>query len=465
MMKKYDAIVIGSGGGTKLVRPAADLGLKVAIIDKGPLGGTCLNRGCIPSKMLIHTADVATIINEADRFNLNVSDKPTVDFAALVKRVNETIEKDSQSIHPVYEKHPNIDLYECEAKFIDDKVLQVGNETLTADKIFIACGTRPQIPNIDGLKGTPFMTSEEALKNTKQPKKLLVIGAGYIATELGYFFGALGTDVHFVVRSELLRREDKDVRKAFATSFKKRFSVHEGLTPKEVKHTNSTFSLTCEDKNGKETALDGDGLLIVTGVTPWTDALGIENTKIELDEKGYIKVDDGLKTSVDGVYALGDCIGRYLFRHSVNFEGEYLFKTLYKNKEPQPIRYPPMPHAVFSHPQIGGVGLTEDECIEKKIDYIVGFNDYKDSAMGMALRSEEGFAKLIFEKKSKKLIGAHIIGEEASNMIHMLIGPMTMGATLDDLLKMIYIHPALPEVVRNAARKANEEFKQSGQAV
>ncbi|MCP5492781.1 MAG: dihydrolipoyl dehydrogenase [Chlamydiales bacterium] len=447
-MKKYDVIVVGTGGGTKLVRPVADMGLKVAVIEKDRPGGTCLNRGCIPSKMLIHPADVATVMREADRFNIKGVD-PVVDFAALVERVDKTIDHESASIPFVYEKHPNIDYIPHEARFVKDRVLEVNGEQITADRIFLGVGARPDIPDIEGLKGTPFMTSNEALREKKQPKKLLVLGAGYIACELGYFYGALGTEVHFIVRSTLLRKQDKDIREAFTQSFKKRFSVHEGLVPDKVEYEDGIFKVIC----GK-TVLEGDALLVVTGVKPWTDCLGIENTSINLDENGYIVVDDYLRTSCKGVWALGDCIGRYLFRHAVNFEGEYLFSTLFKDKVDEPICYPPMPSAVFSHPQIGSVGHTEDACIEKGIDYFVGMNKYADSAMGMALCSDEGFVKLIFEKGSQKLIGAHILGEEASNMIHMLIYAMTFGARLSDLLKMIYIHPALPEVVRNAARKA-----------
>ncbi|MCB1117958.1 MAG: dihydrolipoyl dehydrogenase, partial [Chlamydiia bacterium] len=409
-MKKYDVIVVGTGGGTKLVRPVADMGLKVAVIEKDRPGGTCLNRGCIPSKMLIHPADVATVMREADRFNIKGVD-PVVDFAALIDRVDKTIDQESASIPPVYEKHPNIDYIPHEARFVKDRVLEVNGEQITADRIFLGVGARPDIPDIEGLEGTPFMTSNEALREKKQPKKLLVLGAGYIACELGYFYGALGTEVHFIVRSTLLRKQDKDIREAFAQSFKKRFSVHEGLVPDKVEYEDGIFKVIC----GK-TVLEGDALLVVTGVKPWTDCLGIENTSINLDENGYIVVDDHLQTSCSGVWALGDCIGRYLFRHAVNFEGEYLFSTLFKDKVDEPICYPPMPSAVFSHPQIGSVGHTEDACIEKGIDYFVGMNKYADSAMGMALCSDEGFVKLIFERGSQKLIGAHILGEEASNM-------------------------------------------------
>jgi dihydrolipoamide dehydrogenase len=161
-----------------------------------------------------------------------------------------------------------------------------------------------------------------------------------------------------------------------------------------------------------------------------------------------------LETNVDGVYALGDCVGNYYFRHSVNFEGEYLFDRLFGAKPRSPIVYPPVPYAVFTHPQVAGVGKTEDDLKKEGVDYFAGVNPYKSSAMGMALLSESGFCKLLFDRKTKRLLGAHIIGDEASNMIHMPIAYMNMNATLDDMLRTIYIHPALPEIVRNTARKA-----------
>jgi len=187
--------------------------------------------------------------------------------------------------------------------------------------------------------------------------------------------------------------------------------------------------------------------------------LGLENTDIALSEKGFIEVDDFLETTVPGIYSFGDAIGHKLFRHTANYEGEYLFRQLYKGETKTPIDYSPVPHAVFSHPQIGSVGKNEQELQTEGIDYVKGVNPYSASAMGMALRSQEGFCKLLFDKKTKKLLGGHIIGEEASNMIHTVSAFMNMGATLDDMLRTIYIHPALPEVVRNAARKANELYK------
>lgn len=455
-MKHFDCIVIGSGGGSKLVRPVSNLGYNVAVIERDQLGGTCLNHGCIPSKMLIHAADVASTIMDSYRFDITVDGSLHVDFPSLMERVNSTINKDSRSIEPLYEKDPNVTLYRGSASFVDSDVLEVNGEKITADRFFLATGAEPNIPDIPGLAETPYITYFEALKLKKQPERMIVLGGGYIAVELGYFYGALGTDVSFVVRSHMLRNEDHDVKGAFQQAFSERFPVYTGVTPDRVEYRNNEFTVALSDG----TVLQADALFVATGVKPSTFAMGLEHTGVQTDEKGFIKVDEYLRTTDSNKWAFGDCIGRNLFRHSANFEGEYLFSSLFLEEAPQPIKYPSVPHAVFSNPQIGSVGKTEEELNEAGVPYVVGFNPYKKSAMGMALRSEHGFAKLLFHKETKVLLGAHIIGDEASNMVHMLIAFMYKKATLDDLLGMIYIHPALPEIVRNAARNARSAFRE-----
>ncbi|HLD70246.1 MAG TPA: dihydrolipoyl dehydrogenase, partial [Candidatus Omnitrophota bacterium] len=420
-MKKYDVIVIGSGGGAKIVSPTAKLGLKVAVLEKDALGGTCLNRGCIPSKMLIHPADVALQIREAHKFNIDVDPAFTVDFTSLIRRISNTVDEDSHKISVGYGKNPNIDFYHCEGKFAADKVIAVDGQEITADKIFIAVGARPQIPDIPGLAGTPFMTSTEALRNTTLPKKLIVLGGGYIAVELGHAYGALGTEVHFIVRSKLLRQEDNQVSEEFSKVFSKHHSIHFGFKVVNVEYRNNRFTLTCRNPSGQEEKISSDALLAATGVVPNTDSLGLKNTEVQLDERGFVKVNEYLETNVAGIYSLGDCLGRYLYRHSVNFEGEYLMRTVFVQKSRESIRYPPMPHAIFTHPQVAGVGKTEEELKKEGVDYVVGLNSYAQSAMGMALRSDHGFVKILIERKTRRILGAHIVGAEASNMIHMLI--------------------------------------------
>ena len=458
--KHYDTIVIGSGGGLVIAVAAAQLGLKTALIEKEKMGGTCLNRGCIPSKMLIYPAEVTEYLAGAEKFGIRTSKKYTAGFKSIITRISRTIASESKSIDP---RGKNLEVHRHTARFVKDKVLLVGGNYISADRIFIAAGARPQIPTIKGLEGTPYMTSTEALRNTRLPKKMIVIGGGYIAAELGYAYRALGSDVHFLVRSGLLGREDKDIRSEFTRVFTKHHHVHLGWNPVHISYNNKTFSVVME-KGRKKKTLSGDALLVATGVVPNSDFLGLDKTNIKLTKNGFIETNSFLETSVPGVYALGDIAGKYLFRHSVNFEAEHLIQTLLVDKKKRPVDYGPMPHAIFTHPQIANLGVTEDQLLEqgKQLgrDYVVGLSRYAECAMGAARRSDHGFVKLIAESKTGRLLGCHIIGEEASDMIHLVIAVMYVkrDATVHDLLNIVYIHPALPEVVRNAARAVEEQL-------
>ncbi|PJZ55073.1 dihydrolipoyl dehydrogenase [Leptospira adleri] len=454
-MKQYDIIVIGTGGGTKLVTPPSKLGYKVAVIEKETPGGTCLNRGCIPSKMLIYPAEILTLVKHSEKFQISFPKKPIVDFKALVERVSRTVDEESASILPAYEKNPNIDYIHGVAQFVSDRVIRVNGEELTAERIFIAAGARPSIPDIPGLEGTPYMTSREALRRTELPKSLAVVGGGFIALELGFAYSAFGSEVAFLVRNRMIKNEDGDVVDEFERVFSKEQNVLLHCNIQKIEYKENRFYLDVI-VDGKQTALESEALLVATGIRPNSDLLGLSNTKIKTDKDGYIQVNEYLETTAPGVYALGDIIGRYFYRHSVNFEGEFLFRTLYQEKKRTPIEYPPVPHAVFTHPQVAKVGKTEEELKTLGIDYIAAKNPYGSSATGMARLSDSGFIKILVEKKTRKVLGAHAIGDEASNVIHLFVLLITMNGTVDDLLKMIYIHPALPEIARNAARKANE---------
>ncbi|MDF7823030.1 dihydrolipoyl dehydrogenase [Pontiellaceae bacterium B12227] len=458
-MTQFDIIIIGSGGGTKIARPAADLGFKVALIEKEAMGGTCLNRGCIPSKMLIHPADHIHHIKHSGKINVDAGPDPQIQFRDLMERVTETVDGISEGLAPPYEEHPNIELIRGEAGFISNHTIAVNGRELTAGRIFIAVGTRPLIPNIQGLEGTPYLTNREALRKSDRPESMIVLGAGYIGCELGHAYSSAGTDVHFVVRSELIRREDREIKAEFRKIFSKNNTLHEGYVAENVEYDTSGFTVTLKHQDGSSKTLKAEALLVATGVIPNTDFLGLENTGIELDDDGFIPVDGQLQTSVSGVYAMGDCNGNYFFRHTVNWEGEFLMRVLFEDPSSETINYGAVPHAVFTYPQVAGVGQTEDELIAEGTAYVRGFCRYENTAMGMARQSDHGFVKILIDRADKKILGAHIIGDEASNMLHMVIALMYKDGTLDDLLNMIYIHPALPEAVRDAARDARDQLK------
>ncbi|ULG76080.1 dihydrolipoyl dehydrogenase [Leptospira interrogans] len=454
-MKEYDIIVIGTGGGTKLVTPPSKIGYKIAVIEKENPGGTCLNRGCIPSKMLIYPAEILSLTKHSEKFQISFPKKPEVDFKTLIERISKTVDDESASILPAYDKNPNITYISGTASFISDKVITVNGEQLTAERIFIASGARPAIPDIPGLAGTPFMTSRETLRRTDLPKSMIVIGGGFIALELGFAYSSFGSEVTFLVRNRMLKNEDKDIVDEFERIFTKEHNVLLHTNIRKIEYNKNLFYVEAISQ-GKTILLQSEALLVATGIRPNTNLLNLQNTNIQTDKNGYIVVNEYLETTSPGVYALGDITGKYFYRHSVNFEGEFLFRTLYQEKKRTPIEYPPVPHAVFTHPQIAKVGKTEEELIQEGIDYVAAKNSYSASATGMARLSDSGFVKILIDKKSKMVLGAHVIGDEASNLIHLFILLMTMKGTLDDLLKMIYVHPALPEIVRNAARKAKE---------
>ena len=458
-MKHYDTIVIGSGGGIKIALSAASMGLKTALIEQGAVGGTCLNCGCIPSKMLIYPTELPRLIREAHRINVTSDSSARIEFAALIKRISETVDGMSAEQRSKIENTPNLDFYPVHAEFISNLVIKAGEDELTTEKVFIATGSRPYIPDIPGLSVTPFMTSREALRCTDLPEHLLVIGAGYIAVELGSAYAAAGADVEFIVRSRLLRKEDREVATAFSHIFSRVHPVHTGFVPLRVEYNAGSFSVTCKDTSGQQRIFAGDALLVATGVTPCTDNLGLRYTDVEIDQDNFIRVDNYLRTNVDSIYALGDCIGNYLYRHTVNYEADYLVRTVLQNVLDEPIDYGPVPHAVFSVPEIAGVGMTEQQAVKQHKNYVVGRASYIDSNAGLARGYEHGFVKILVECPTRRILGAHILGDEASDMIHLFIAMMKKEGTLDDLLEMIFIHPALPEIARDAARNAKNQFE------
>jgi mycothione reductase len=459
-LRKFDLIVIGSGSGLDVANAVFQQGLKVAIIEKDRMGGTCLNRGCIPSKLLIHSADVAETIKRAHLFGINV-DGFSVDFQKMVERVNGITDSNSDGIKNAFEGIENPKLFSKECKFVAEKTLYVGyNEKITAEKILIAAGTRPRIPNISGLKDAGYLTSDEIFRIKKQPRTLTIVGGGYIACELAHFFGALGTEVNILQRRHvLIPDEDEEVSQKFTEIFLKKYNVYLGYEAKLVSKdmNNGKFHvIATKDAAGKSLELVSDQLLIAAGRIPNSDTLDLHKTGVKVNKKGYIVTDKYLETNVKGIFALGDVIGRYLFKHNANNEAQYAYNNIMSQNEKIPVNYYAMPHAIFSSPQIASVGFREQDLRSMSIDYYKSVYPYIKTAMGEAIEDREGFVKFLIRKADRKILGCHIIGSDASTLIHEVLVAMRSGdGTINSISRTIHIHPALSEVIARAADTAN----------
>ncbi|HLD81029.1 MAG TPA: dihydrolipoyl dehydrogenase [archaeon] len=455
----FDLVVIGSGTGLDVANACASRGLKVAIVEEGAMGGTCLNRGCIPSKMYIHCADVAEEIRGAKRFGITAK-ITKIDYASIVKRVRGVVDGESMDIESAFKKIDNPKLFKAHTKFIGVKKLLVGKDVvLRAEKFLIAAGARTTIPPIPGLDKVPFLTSETALSLKKQPKVLTILGGGYIAAELAHFFGALGTKVSIVQRNVLLLpREDREVAEKFTDLFGKKYNVLTGHDVLKVELTGKAYSVTVqakEGKDGKKKTLKSDALLVATGITPNSDSLEVTKTGLKPNARGFIPANEFLETSVPGIFTLGDIHGKYVFKHSANHEAKYAFNNILNPDKMIAVDYTAMPHAIFTSPQIAGVGFTEQELEESKAVYASVKWPYIRSGMGEAILDRDGFVKFLYEPHSLKILGCHIIGTHASTLIHeVLVAMKHGGGTLKSISDTVHIHPALSEVVQRAANKA-----------
>ncbi len=450
-MKEYDLIVIGAGSGLDVAAYAArQKGLKCALIEEGPMGGTCLNRGCIPSKMLIHAADLLTEIKRAHLFGLDVK-LDSIDLKKIVGRASRQVDGEAQKIEVAIRNNPNLTLYKERGFFVGRKTLETkSGERLRAEKILIAAGTRPTRPPIEGLESVGCLTSTEALRLKRLPKSIIILGGGYISAELAHFFGSLGSKITIVDRGDrLIKREDRAISETFTELFSQKFDLIFNSTVKRVRLENGLKVTTLLSRSG-EKEISAEELLIATGRRPNSDLIQAEKAEIELDEKGYIKTDQFLETSQPGLFALGDIAGKFAFKHSANLEAVYVRNNLFSEKK-LAVDYAAMPHAIFSSPQVAGVGLTEEAATDLGLDYQVGLSRYKNTGMGKAIEEETGFVKVIIDRKARTILGGHILGPAASILIQEIVTAMKAAeGKISAITNSIHIHPALSEVVLRA---------------
>ncbi|SFU04192.1 dihydrolipoyl dehydrogenase family protein [Halomonas saccharevitans] len=448
-IEHYDVICIGGGSGLTAAYFGQQNGKSIALVDDRPdqLGGTCLNRGCIPTKGLIQAAEVMQTIRHAADFGIHLDQSSVrVDFQAVLDKVRQRRVDDAAGVRRWVESA--FTPYYGRARFVGDKLIEMEDgRRLTGERIFIAAGARPAIPPIPGLAESGYLTNESVIFDlTEQPEHLIILGGGYIGCEFAHFFSALGTRVTVIDHSECLLAEDDDVRALFTQELAKRVELVLQAEARQALVRDGQCGLIVATDDGERTVL-GDRLLVATGRRPNTDGLALEKTGVELNDRGFVVVDDGLRTTHPDIYAYGDVIGQGMFKHTSSYEGELAYRNAHGAS--LAVDYTANPHAVFSNPQIGSVGLTERACRDQGLDYTVARKHYADFAKGKIVGSPPGFAKLLVEKGSDRILGFHMIGPQAADLIHEVVVAMnTPGAKAQRVRDSIHVHPTLAELVK-----------------
>jgi mycothione reductase len=447
-VKTYDLIVLGAGSGNSI--PGGELAhLRTAVVDPSRFGGTCLNRGCIPSKMFVVTADVARSAREAARLGVNAH-LDGVDWKAVRDRVFGRI--DPLHLAAVtYRQENGVDVYSGAARFVSPKVLEVDGELLTADQIVVAVGARPIVPDLPGLDRVPFQTSDTIMRIDEVPESMLVVGGGFIAAEMGHVLEAFGARVTIVQRGpRLLMAEDEAISTRFTELATDRFELFLNSDVVAVEPRDGGVRATVRGPGG-DTHVGAAMLLLAAGRQPNTDLVDAAAGGLQLDDHGHVRTDRYYRTSVPGVWSFGDAANHFQLKHMANAERRVLSHNLAHPDDLQPLTHTLVPHAVFSDPQVASVGLTEQAARAAGTPYVTVTRPYSETAYGWALEDTTSFVKLIVDPDTRLLLGTHIIGPSAAILIQPLLQAMTLGQTVDTLARdVLYIHPALTEVLEQA---------------
>jgi mycothione reductase len=457
-MKQYDLIVIGSGAGMNVASAAYDQGLNVAVVEHGPMGGTCLNRGCIPTKILTYVADV--LIEAAHLESLGVKIRiEDIDYPWIMQRMRDEVDNSSKEQGQSVDEAEGIDWYKGTGVFVDDHTMEIKGEKIKAPNIVIASGSRPDIPNIKGLDHVKYLLEDDALHLMEKPKSMIIIGGGYIAAEFGHFFSAIGVDVTIIGRNPLLvKNEDDDISEVLRRELSERMNIVTNHEVVEVNQTSENKTVLARNRDtGEIKEFQGEVLLVAAGRRSNADLFKPEKTGVKTDQHGWIIVDDYFRTSKKGIWAFGDAIGRYQFRHAANDESQILWfnlsKTIRNDKDTEflTMDYHAVPRAIFSYPPIATVGMTLREAKKSGHKLYVGQADYSVAAKGFAMGNPASLIRVIADADSKRILGASIVGPHAPILIQEIVNLMyTQDGTIYPMFQAMHIHPSLSEVVQRA---------------
>jgi len=449
MTIKYDAIVIGTGqSGPSLAAALAGKGMNVAIIERGLFCGTCVNTGCIPTKTLVASARAAYVSKNAGKYGVNIEGNITVDMKAVKERKDEVAGTSNKNVESWMRGTENLTVYEGHGRFGSDNTVKVGEETLEAEKIFINVGGRAFVPDFPGLEEINYFTNSNMMDVDFLPDHLVIIGGSYIGLEFAQMYRRFGSEVTVIEKgANLIGREDNDVSEAV-----KEIMENEGinirlnaecLTVQKEPDGKISVGVDCKDGNNK---VAGSNLLLAVGRTPNTHDLGLENTDIETDERGYIKVNSKLETSVDGIWAIGDCNGRGAFTHTSYNDFEIVAANLLDN-DPRSVDNRITCYGLFIDPPLGRVGMTEEQVRSSGRNALIGKRMMSRVGRARERSETDGFIKVIVDADSKEILGATILGIEGDEAIHCLIDVMYAKAPYTVISRAVHIHPTVSEFI------------------
>jgi mycothione reductase len=459
-MPHYDLAIIGSGTGNSLITPFWD-GKRVALVDGGVFGGTCLNVGCIPTKMFVYPSGLADVPRQAAGLGVDLSlDK--VHWNGIRDRIFGRIDAISESgRHYRAEELDHVDLYQEQVRFTGPRQLRTASGVdITAGQVVVAAGSRAVLPDVPGMDLPQVHTSDTVMRIDGLPDRVLVVGGGYIAAEFASVFAGFGSTVIQVNRSErMLRGHDADIARRFTDAASGRWTVKLGYSLQSVEDDGGPVTAVFEDDGGRVLRVTADIVLMATGRKPNSDRLGAEAAGFDVNGDGTLAVDAHLRVlsggqPLEGVYALGDVANPYQLKHVANREARVVAHNLEHPARLRPMDYTAVPSAVFTSPQIASVGLTEDQARSQAApgtDIVTAVQEYGSTAYGWAMEDSEGVVKLVAERATGTLLGAHILGHEASLLIQPLVQAIAGSVPVHQLARgPFWIHPALTEVVENA---------------
>ena len=455
-VRHFDLAIVGTGSGNPILDERfADW--DVAVVEKGigpngAYGGTCLNVGCIPTKMFVHTADVAHAPGEGAKLGVDLELRDAR-WREIRDRIFGRIDEIASGgrRHRV-EDNENVAVYESTARFTGVKQLTTEHgETLTADRVVVAAGGRPVVPDLPGIDEVDYRTSDDVMRLEQLPDRMIIVGTGFVGAEFAHVFSALGVQVTMIGRSgRILRAEDEDVARRATELAEQSWDLRLNRKETAVERVGGVTRLHLEGPEGAE-VVEAEELLLAIGRRPNSDLLDAAAGQLDTDERGKVVVDSRQRTSVDGVFALGDVSSEHELKHVANHEMSVVQHNLLHPDAPIEADHRFVPHAVFSSPQIAAVGLTEQEARERGIRYVTSAQDYAGIAYGWAMEDTTGFAKVLADPDTGRLLGAHIIGPQAPTLIQPLIQAMAFGLDARSMATGQYwIHPAMPELVENA---------------